>query len=189
MIATVAMIAEAAGNLKLPVGYRHWFHVNTMVVDKASPLFAVLGGMHNVHVNSTGEPVLKQGAPYPNGTMFVIDLHDFAVVDGSYVEGPLKGVALMEKDSKKYTSTGGWGFQFWAGGDPKKAVVTDATKQCFGCHQPKRSGLRLLDLHPVTHLVTRTSLALLSRSAVLARKRRETRTAKALADRAARSHD
>ena len=78
-----------------------------MVVDKASPLFAVLGGMHNVHVNSTGEPALKKGAPYPNGTMLVIDLHDFAVVDGSYVEGPLKGVALMEKDSKKYASTGG----------------------------------------------------------------------------------
>jgi Cytochrome P460 len=138
MIATLAMIAEAAGSLKLPVGYRHWFHVNTMVVDKASPLFAVLGGMHNVHVNSTGEPALKKGAPYPNGTMLVIDLHDFAVVDGSYVEGSLKGVALMEKDSKKYASTGGWGFQFWAGGDPKKAVVTDATKQCFGCHQPKK---------------------------------------------------
>ena len=34
--------------------------------------------------------------------------------------------------------TGGWGFQFFAGGDPKKPVVTDATKQCFECHVPRK---------------------------------------------------
>ena len=139
MIAIVAVCAEAAGDLERPIGYRHWFHVNTMVVDKASPLFAVLGGMHNVHVNSAGEAALKNGGPYPNGTKFVIDLHDFAVVDGAYVEGGVKGLALMEKDSNKYASTGGWGFQFWAGGDPTKPIVTDAAKQCFECHQPKKA--------------------------------------------------
>jgi hypothetical protein len=65
-------------------------------------------------------------------------LHDFAVVEGSYVEGALKGLAVMVKNSKKYASTGGWGFQFWAGGDPKKPFVTDAAKQCFECHEPKK---------------------------------------------------
>jgi hypothetical protein len=130
--------AQATNDLKPPVGYRHWFHVNTMIVDKASPLFDGLGGMHNVHVNSVGEPALKKGGPYPDRTVFITDLHDFAVVDGSYVEGALKGLAVMVKDSKKYASTGGWGFQFWAGGDPKKPQVTDATKQCFECHQPKK---------------------------------------------------
>jgi hypothetical protein len=71
--------------------------------------------------------------------MFVTDLHDFSVVDGSYVMGNLKGVAVMVKDAKKYASTGGWGFQFFAGGDPKKPVVTDASKQCFECHTPKKA--------------------------------------------------
>ena len=139
MIAIVAVAAEGAGNLQRPSGYRNWFHVNTMVVDKASPLFAVLGGMHNVHVNAAGEAALKKGEPCPNGTKFVIDLHDFALVDGAYTEGAIKGLALMEKDSKKYAATGGWGFQFWAGGDPKKPIVTDAATQCFACHQPKKS--------------------------------------------------
>ena len=110
-----------------------------MVVDKASPLFAVLGGMHNVHVNSAGEAALKKGGTYPNGTRFVIDLHDFAVVDGAYVEGAVKGLALMEKDSKKYASTGGWGFQFWAGGDRRSRSSRMPTKQCFECHQPKKA--------------------------------------------------
>lgn len=130
--------AESADDIKLPVGYRNWFHVNTMIVDKASPLFEGLGGMHNVYVNSTGEAALKKGVPYPNGAMFVTDLHEFTVSDGSYVEGARKALAAMVKDSKKYASTGGWGFQLWDGGDPKKPVVTDAAKQCFECHQPRK---------------------------------------------------
>jgi hypothetical protein len=138
VLAVVCVSAGAADALKPPTGYRQWFHVNTMIVDKTSPLFKDLGGMHNVHVNSVGESALKRGGPYPNGTMFLTDLHDFTVVDGSYVEGALKGLALMTKDSKRYASTGGWGFQFWAGGDPKKPLVTEAAKQCFECHQPKK---------------------------------------------------
>jgi hypothetical protein len=139
VLAIGAVSAGAADDLKPPAGYRQWFHVNTMVVDKASPLFESLGGMHNVHVNSIGEPALKQGGPYPDGTMFLTDLHDFTVADGSYVEGALKGLALMEKDSKKYAATGGWGFQFWVGGDAAKPAVTDPTKQCFECHQPQKT--------------------------------------------------
>jgi len=138
MLAVMAVSAGAADDLKPPVGYRNWFHVNTMIVDKESPLFNALGGMHNVHVNSVGEPALRKGLPYPKGTMFLIDLHDFALVDGAYMEGPLKGLALMIKDGKKYPSTGGWGFQFWAEGDPKKPIVTDSSKQCFECHQPQK---------------------------------------------------
>jgi hypothetical protein len=138
LLTMVAVPAQSADELKRPIDYRNWFHVNTMIVDKPSKLFAVLGGMHNVHVNSMGEAALRTGGPYPNGTMFVIDLHDFSADAGTYVEGPLKGVALMEKDSNKYAATGGWGFQFWLGGDPKKPAVTNATKQCFECHQPKK---------------------------------------------------
>jgi hypothetical protein len=144
LLATVGLLtivswpAGSADDMKPPTGYRNWFHVNTMIVDKASPLFGALGGMHNVHVNSVGEDALKKGGPYPDETVFVTDLHDFTVSDGTYAEGALKGVAAMVKDSKKYASTGGWGFQFWVGGDPTKPVVTDATKQCFECHQPKK---------------------------------------------------
>src|ERR1700730_9674747 len=125
LLAVVAVSARAADDLTPPVGYRNWFHVNTMIVDKASPLFAALGGMHNVHVNPVGEPALKTRGPYPDGSMFLTDLQDFSVVDGSYVEGALKGLALMQKDSQRFAATGGWGFQFWAEGDPKKPAVTD----------------------------------------------------------------
>ena len=138
LVTATTIAAQSADDIKLPTGYRNWFHVNTMVVDKGSPLFEGLGGMHNVHVNPTGEAALKKGGPYPNQTMFVTDLHDFTNSEGSTVMGDLKGVAVMVKDKKKYAATGGWGFQFFAGGDPNKPVVTDAAKQCFACHEPKK---------------------------------------------------
>jgi hypothetical protein len=118
--------------------FRNWYHVNTMVIDKGSPLFEAMGGMHNVYINSTGETALKKGEPYPDKTVLLVDLHEFTISDGSYVEGPRKATAIMLKDKKKYASTGGWGFQAWAGGDPTKPLVTDPTKQCFECHQPKK---------------------------------------------------
>jgi hypothetical protein len=128
----------SADQLKPPTSFRHWYHVNTMVIDKDSPLFEAMGGMHNVYINSTGEPALKKGGPYPDKTVFLVDLHQFTITDGAYVEGPRKAIAMMLKDGKKYASTGGWGFQAWAGGDPTKPVVTNAVTQCFGCHQPKK---------------------------------------------------
>ena len=54
--------------------------------------------------------------------------------------GGLRGVRLADDHwiAKKYASTSGWGFQFFEGRDPKKPQVTDAAKQCFACHQPKK---------------------------------------------------
>ena len=43
--------AESADGLKLPASFRNWYHVNTMVIDKGSPLFEAMGGMHNVYIN------------------------------------------------------------------------------------------------------------------------------------------
>jgi hypothetical protein len=96
-----------------------------------------MGGMHNVYINSTGETALRKGEPYPDKTVLLVDLREFTV-SRSYVEGSRKAAAIMLKDKRKYASTGGWGFRAWAGGDPTKPLVTDATKQCFECHQSKK---------------------------------------------------
>src|ERR1700736_5138192 len=84
--AIAAIAAEFADDLKLPASFRHWYHVNTMVIDKGSRLFEAMGGMHNVYINSTGETALKKGGLYPDKTVLLVDLHDFTISDGSYVE-------------------------------------------------------------------------------------------------------
>ena len=73
--AVVGLVATVAADTDLqpPTGYRQWFHVNSMIVDKTSPLFESLGGMHNISVNAIGLPALEKGAAFPDGTMFVSD--------------------------------------------------------------------------------------------------------------------
>ncbi|HXX47521.1 MAG TPA: cytochrome P460 family protein [Myxococcota bacterium] len=135
-----ALSARADDALKIPRDFKRWYLVNSMVVTKDSPLFAQIGGLHLVYVNSVGFARLKSGgsAPYPDGTIFADDVRDFSLADGSYSQGPRKAITVMVKDAKKYAATGGWGWQAWAGGDPKKPLVTDPVSGCFACHSPQQ---------------------------------------------------
>jgi hypothetical protein len=130
----------AANEIAPPTGFRNWYFVNSLLTTKDSPLFAMIGGLHHIYINSVGLPRLKKGGstPYPDGTMFADDLREFSLSDGSYVEGALKAETVMVKDAKKFAATGGWGFQAWAAGDPKKPLVTDDGKACFTCHIPQK---------------------------------------------------
>jgi hypothetical protein len=71
--------------------------------------------------------------------VFVDDVREFSVDDGAYHQGGRKFLTVMVKDSKKYASTGGWGFQAWPGGDATKPIVDDSSKQCFSCHVPEKA--------------------------------------------------
>jgi hypothetical protein len=139
-----ALSAQTAGDdVPFPDGFRDWFAVNSMIVTKDSPIFGQIGGMHIIYVNAKGLPTLKKGGPfpYPDGTVFADDVHEFSVKDGSYVEGNKKAVTVMVKDAKKYATTGGWGFQVWGGGDISKPLVPDAAHAvpaCFVCHTPQK---------------------------------------------------
>jgi hypothetical protein len=138
----VATISAASDDVPFPTNFRDWFAVNSMIVTKDSPISAQIGGLHIVYVNAKGLPVLKSGGPYPypDGTVFADDVHEFSIKDGSYVEEAKKAVTVMVKDSKKYPTTGGWGFQVFAGGDPAKPLLPDtahAIPACFVCHTPQ----------------------------------------------------
>jgi hypothetical protein len=140
----VAAAAPAGYEIRFPEGFRDWFLVNSMTAGKDSPVFGHVDGMHFVHVNAKGLPTLKNGGPfpYPDGTIFMDDVHEFSVTDGASVEGVRKAVTVMVKDSKKYPSTGGWGFQVWLAGDPSKPQIPDAdhaVTACFACHTPQKA--------------------------------------------------
>ena len=135
---------SAGDDVPFPHGFRDWFVVNSMIVTKDSPISAQIGGMHIIYVNAKGLPTLKTGGPfpYPDGTIFADDVHEFSMKDGASVEGGKKFVTVMVRDAKKYTLTGGWGFQVWAGGDPSKPLIPDAAhaiQACFVCHTPQQA--------------------------------------------------
>ena len=136
-------IVSADDQVPFPNSFRDWFLVNSMIVTKDSPIFGQIGGLHLIYVNAKGLPALKKGGPfpYPDGTIFADDVHEFSIKDGSYVEGAKKAVTVMVKDAKKYGTNGGWGFQVWAGGDPSKPLLPNAaaaTQACFVCHTPQK---------------------------------------------------
>jgi hypothetical protein len=54
---------------------------------------------------------------------------------GSSVAGPPTNVQFMVKDSKKYASTGGWGFAEFTNGMPDGEAVH---RTCFSCHAPAK---------------------------------------------------
>jgi len=54
----------------------------------------------------------------------------------SFVAGAPINVQLMVKDSKKYASTGGWGFGQFKEGKPD---TTAQLKTCFPCHEPAQA--------------------------------------------------
>jgi hypothetical protein len=141
LVASGTLFASTEDGLKIPADFQHGYLANSMLVTKEPNKTGLITGVHHIYVNPAGFDRLKRGGstPYPDGTVFVDDVREFSVDDGAYQEGVRKFVTVMVKDSKKYASTGGWGFQAWAGGEPAKPIVDDSVKKCFTCHVPEKA--------------------------------------------------
>ena len=122
-----------------PTGYRKWALVKSMVIysDK-HPLFAEFGGLHHVYANAEAMRALVKGGTFPDGSVLVLDLHEAKDENGAWVEGSRKLIGVMEKDRARFKTTGGWGFEGFKGDSQSERLVTDATAQCFGCHQQQK---------------------------------------------------
>ena len=137
---TGTLFASTDDGLKIPADFQHGYLANSMLVTKEPNKTGLKTGVHLIYVNPVGLDRLKRGGstPYPDGTVFTDDVRLFSEDDGAFHQGGHKFITVMVKDSKKYASTGGWGFQAWLGGDPTKPIVDDSVKQCFSCHVPKK---------------------------------------------------
>ena len=124
---------------KIPSGYRDWTVISVAHEEgDLNSLGAILG-------NEAAIKAYRQGKlPYPDGTI-IAALHwrhepseENDKIFGrrqSFVAGPPTNVQFMVKDSKKYASTGGWGFGHFNGRDAKKPGDAALLKTCFSCHQ------------------------------------------------------
>lgn len=115
--------------ISIPDGYRKW----QLVAPAHEPAFnefrAVLG-------NTLAMDAYEKGAlPFPDGTTLVklawlhMQSEEF---EPAYVPGMATTVQVMVKDSKKYASTGGWGFGKFIDGKPVEASEHEG---CFACHE------------------------------------------------------
>jgi hypothetical protein len=123
---------------KIPAGYRDWTLISVAHEEgNLKSLGAILG-------NDVAIRAFRDGKlPFPDGTV-IAALHwrhepseENNKIFGraqSFVAGSPTNVQFMVKDSKKYATTGGWGFGHFNERDGKPAEET-FMKSCYPCHQ------------------------------------------------------
>ena len=127
--------------VKIPPGYRDWRLISVAHEEgNLNDLRAILG--NDVAIKAYREGQL----PFPDGTIIArlawsyVPSEENNKVFGrpqSFVAGPpTNGVQFMVKDSRKYASTGGWGFAQSDDGKPADEAVHNT---CFSCHEPAKA--------------------------------------------------
>jgi Cytochrome P460 len=123
---------------KLPAGYRDWKLVSVAHEEGSlNDIRAILG--NDVAIKAYREGKL----PYPDGAIIARLAWSYVASEEnnkvfghpqSFVAGPPTNVQFMVKDSKKYASTGGWGYAQFNDGKPANMSAQD----CYACHVPVR---------------------------------------------------
>jgi hypothetical protein len=97
---------------------------------------APLNELRVVLGNETAITAYRNGAlPFPDGAVLVklawkrVQSSEF---EPASVPGPATTVQVMVKDSRKYPSTGGWGFGRFVNGKPADEAQRET---CFACHE------------------------------------------------------
>jgi len=164
LVGTVAYVASASGQgtgatdpvygITIPPGYRDWPLISMATVGApVNDMRAKLGNEIAMKAYRAGD------LPFPDGTIIArlawkqttSEENNRALgpaaekqlgpegaqklLSQSFVAGPAINVQFMVKDSKKYASTGGWGFAQFTDGKPDGEAVQ---KTCFGCHAPAK---------------------------------------------------
>jgi hypothetical protein len=116
--------------VKMPTGYRQW---ELIAPSHEAGGFNELRGILG---NAVSMQAYREGAlPFPDGAMLAKlawKREPSSEFPGAFVPGHSTTVQFMVKDSKKYASTGGWGFGRFIDG---KAVDRAQHETCFSCHQ------------------------------------------------------
>ena len=119
--------------IKYPEGYRNWPHIKSMLIEPGHPLENPFQGLHHVYGNDTALKGINAGR-FPNGSVLVFDLLNYKQDGHTIQEGKRKFIGVMVKDNLKFKSTGGWGFEAFAGDNQNKRLVDDSGKGCYACH-------------------------------------------------------
>ncbi len=141
--------------ITIPAGYRDWRLVSVAILGTPfNDIRAKLG-------NDLAMSAFREGkVPFPNGAMIArlawkqvtseVNNNAFRqdpsaehlnaaalakLLGTSFAAGPPTNIQFMIKDSKKYASTGGWGFFQFTNGKPDRV----AQASCFACHAPQKA--------------------------------------------------
>lgn len=119
----------------IPDGYRQWELVAP--AEEAEPLNEIRAVLGNV----VAMKAYREGTlPFPDGTILAklawkhVQSPEF---ESASVPGAATTVQIMVKDSKRYATTGGWGFGRFVDGKPADEAQH---RTCFACHEARVRG-------------------------------------------------
>ena len=131
-----------------PEGYRSFVHTKSMVVQEGHFLYPQFGGIHHIYANPKAFAALTGQKPFPDGSVLVLDVLEARSEVRAILEGARRMVLVMEKDAKRFSRTGGWGYQAFTG-DTRERTVSDGGARCHACHRARKSrGYVLHDWRP-----------------------------------------
>lgn len=133
----VAASTHAGDKVDYPDSYRTWTHIKTMTLHKGHALENPFLGIHHVYGNPKAVDGTKSGQ-FKEGAVLVFDLLNYLTADNASTEGDRVLVGVMVKDSAKYPSTGGWGFEGFKGDSHTQRLVNDGGQSCFACHTSQK---------------------------------------------------
>jgi hypothetical protein len=125
-----------------PAAFREWTHVKSTIVGPQSPSFANNGGLHHFYANAKALEGYRTGS-FPGGSILIDDLLETkdGTATGVTVEGPRRRLAVMVRDSVRFASTGGWGFEVFKGDTQNGSLTSEGRAACFACHQKATNGV------------------------------------------------
>lgn len=129
---TVASQLGGGAVVSFPDDYREWVHVKSALVSARHPDFKRAGGFRHIYANPKALSGYRTGV-FPQGAVIAVDWIDGQDADGMFTEGARQRLDVMVKDASRFSATGGWGFERFAG-VTRERIVTDVTAQCVSCH-------------------------------------------------------
>ena len=143
LLTSLTAIAESSGKevlpslngIRIPDAYKEWRIIAVSHRTDNNTLRIILGNDKAISAVAKGDI-----NPWPDGAI----LGKLVWKDATHKKWPAATIPgnfvhaeFMIKDTKKFSSTGGWGFARWLGLD-QKPYGKDANfaQECFGCHLP-----------------------------------------------------
>jgi len=137
----------ASGELILPKDFHEWVYLGSPLTPNAlNDGKANFPEFHNVYMEPGAYEIYKKTNEFPEGTILFKELQltlpgenpDGSRTEASgrgYFPGPFNGADATVKDSKRFATTGGWGYFNFNHHEPKAPTAkVKAKEECGYCH-------------------------------------------------------
>jgi hypothetical protein len=129
-----------------PEGYRHWTFLHASMVP---PNFSAFGkkpcekpcvaGIFHFYANDKAMEGLRTNS-YPDGAIIAEEMLEWlSTGDNTAKEGQRRVIGVMVKDSRRYSSTDGWGYGNFDDGSKVDKLDAKAREACHTCHISRKA--------------------------------------------------